>query len=249
MSNDPAISDHNGEKAEELAMGYKQIDRLEINPELFSFLKRAANEDRILRILDIGCGSGNDAIEMANIGHSIVGVEPSDLRMIAIRDQSHPDIDYRDGKLPCLSTVISDEEKFDVILLSAVFQYIKPFERVDALKEIALKLKEGGKLFINYPSPPSRQYQYECGPADLEKAIQEANEDLPQQQKLKSKLQPSIIPDTRGRKSSDGRNINFYYYKISSDPIKLGKDVRIASKPDDQQGTRVQAPPPRKLNI
>src|SRR5690606_8091415 len=111
---------------------------------------------------------------MAEAGHKVVAIEPSDLRHIAIRERSHPSIDYRDGILPKLDTVKPDET-FDIVALLAVWQYIDPAERVDSLVRIAQALEPGGKLILAYLSPPSRIHQYEVSPEMLKADIDAAN--------------------------------------------------------------------------
>lgn len=210
MANPNGIQDHNGTNADKLAAGYKSIDRKSVHPELFKKLQAAAEKGIRLHILDIGCGSGDDAIAMARLGHKVIGVEPSDLRKIAIRDHAHPDIDYRNGQLPNLKAAIHYSETFDVILMSAVLQYVDPAEAPVAFEQMALSLKPEGEIFLSYPSPPSRPHQYEITPDDLKRMIHKANENLPSLKKLSAAFQMAVKPDSRGRKSLDGRALNFY---------------------------------------
>lgn len=213
MSNLSGIADHNGANAETLAAGYKTIDRKHVYPEIYA----AASTGQKLHILDIGAGAGNDAYEMAKLGHTVVAVEPSDLRAIAERDHAHPSIEYRDGLLPELASVKPDE-KFDMVMLSAVWQYIDPSERVASLVRIGQTMKPGGQLMITYPSPPSRAHQFEASPEMLAKELQEANAQLPVGKKLSFSAAPVVLPDSRGRKSVDGteRDIQFYTFALRS---------------------------------
>jgi len=208
------INDHNGENAERLAEGYKNIDRKKVNPELFSYLELMSSKGVRLKVLDIGSGAGNDAILIASMGHFVVGVEPSDLRKIAERDHSHPNIDYRNGRLPLLSNALKQDEIFDVTLLSAVLQYIHPNNRVESLIQIGLVLKEDGRLYINYPSPPSRPYQYEITDIRILSDFHQANLSLSPENQFPEDLNFTSIPDSRGRKSLDGRVIQFHNYEI-----------------------------------
>jgi SAM-dependent methyltransferase len=215
MPNQDGINDHNGENAETLAAGYKIINRKSIFSEIFEFIDKATASGKKLRVLDIGSGAGNDAIEIAKFGHYVVGIEPSDLRHVAIRDHSHPNIQYRDGLLPKLGTV-NEDEKFDLVIMSAVWQYIDPAERVESLARIADILNPDGKLVLSYPSPPSRIHQYEVSPEMLKADIEAANALLPKSNKLSISGEPVVIPDSRGRKSLDGRELNFFRYTIEA---------------------------------
>lgn len=209
MSNPNGINDHNGQNAKELAKGYKSVDRPTIYPKLYAHFKTASAQKTILSVLDIGCGSGNDAYAIASMGHQVVGIEPSDLHDIAIQDFSHPNIQYRKGQLPALDTV-QKGETFDVILLSAVLQYISPQERVESLIKIAQLLNPKGQVFIFYPSPPSRPHQFEITLKDLEADIKAANAQLPQSQQIYLTADRDILPDTRKRKNMNGDDLKFY---------------------------------------
>src|SRR5688572_13342656 len=123
MANQAGIDDHSGGNAEKLAQGYKSIDRKAFHTKLFDYLKAASDHKQQLHVLDIGCGSGDDAFLIAQLGHRVVGIEPSDLQTIAKRDHAHENIEYRGGELPALAT-LGPDETFDVIMLSAVWQYI-----------------------------------------------------------------------------------------------------------------------------
>lgn len=215
MPNLAGIADHNGAQAEALATGYRSLDRRAIYPEIYAITDKAAKEGQSLRILDIGAGAGNDAIEMARSGHRIVAVEPSDLRAIAQRDHAHPHIDYRDGQLPAL-TCLDRNETFDMVMMSAVWQYIDPQERVPSLTRIAHALKPGGSLVLTYPSPPSRDHQFEASPEMLRNELAAANATLPRHRQLILAGEPQILPDSRGRTSADGRPIQFYTYLLKA---------------------------------
>jgi len=217
MANQAGIDDHNGmENAEKLAAGYKSIDRTALHNKLFAYLDDAHAHKQELHILDIGCGSGDDAYLMAQRGHHVVGIEPSDLRTLAERDHAHDNIQYRDGRLPALSTVRADEQ-FDLVMMSAVWQYIDPAERVDSLVKIGEHLKPGGSLYLSYASPPSRKYQFEVPPDQLDKDIAAANARLSKGKKLNVVGEPDIIPDPRGRKDLKGeRDLYFYFHTISN---------------------------------
>lgn len=215
MPNQAGIDDHNGPNAELLAQRYASIDKRKIYPEIYQYIDKAAAEGRSFSVLDIGSGSGDDAIEIANAGHHVVGVEPSDLRHIAVRDHSHPNVEYRNGMLPKLETIHADE-KFDLVILSAVWQYIAPEDRLSSLKRIAETIKPNGKLILVYPSPPSREHQYEASPEMLRADIEAANAQLPKSKKLSINGEPLVMPDVSGRKSLDGRDLNYYTFTIET---------------------------------
>src|SRR5207245_1025188 len=118
--------------ATSLAEGYAKIDRRSVHPNLFEYLAAASHTGSVLDVLDIGAGSGNDAFAIAQLGHKVTAVEPSALLDIALRDHTNPRITYVRDALPNLTS--QQDKQFDVVLLSAVWQYIDPSERVESLK-------------------------------------------------------------------------------------------------------------------
>ena len=215
MPNQAGIDYYNGANAEILASKYSSFDRKQIHRNLFDKLEEATTNGKNLTVLDIGSGSGDDAYEMAKLGHNVVAIEPSELHHIAIRDHSHQNIDYRNGQLPSLTT-IKASESFDVIMMSTVWQYIDPQERVDSLVKIAQHLKPNGSLYISYPSPPTREHQFEITEDMLTSDILTANQFLPKGKKLSISVQATISPDSAGRKSLDGQDVNFYSFSIEN---------------------------------
>ncbi|MDC0602714.1 class I SAM-dependent methyltransferase, partial [Aliiglaciecola sp.] len=100
--------------------------------------------------LDVGAGSGRDALFLANKGISVVAVEPAKgLRMLARSTKSNPNIHWLDDTLPELQKVFALQIKFDLILLSAVWMHIAPSNRERAFRKLSSLLKPNGKLVIS----------------------------------------------------------------------------------------------------
>lgn len=213
MPNQAGIDDHSNQ-AEALASGYATTNRRKVHTQLFSDLEAAARDGTSLSILDIGAGSGDDAFEMAKLGHQVCAVEPSALLDIAKRDHAHPAITYINDALPNLDRL--PEQQFDVVLMSAVLQYIDPAERVDSLERVGHLLKPGGKLVVMYPSPPSRDHQFEITQETFMQELQQANSRLPSHKQLTLAGEAEISLDTRGRKGLNGQDLQFYNYELAS---------------------------------
>ena len=207
MPNQAGIEDHNGDNTADLVKRYQSLDQRAIYPMLYTLVDKATTDGRTLRILDIGCGSGDGAYTMAEAGHHVTGLDPSDLLDVAKRDRQHPHITYHKDTLPALHS-ITHEEPFDLVVMSAVWQYIDPAERVDSLVKIAQKLEREGNLFISYPTPPSRAHQFEVSEEQMQADLQAANAKLPKHLQLNIG-QKEIIQDSKARKSTDGRDIYF----------------------------------------
>jgi SAM-dependent methyltransferase len=173
MKNQAGIDDHT-HNAASLAAGYAEIDRISVHKSIYQYLTAVSMKGEVLDVLDIGAGSGNDAFAIGQLGHKVTAVEPSGLLDIAIHDLSDPNVTYVRDALPSL--VSQHDREFDVVLLSAVWQYIHPSERIASLRRIATLLRPRGKLIITFPSPPSRDFQFEIDERTLKQELDIVNE-------------------------------------------------------------------------
>ncbi len=99
--------------------------------------------------LDVGAGSGRDAAALARRGFEVVAAEPSDsMRAEAGRRHSSELIHWLDDALPDLANVRRLGRRFDLVLLSAVWQQVAPEERRRALDNLAALLAPGGLLVV-----------------------------------------------------------------------------------------------------
>lgn len=101
-------------------------------------------------VLDIGSGSGRDAKYMASIGLSVVAVEPeSELLSLSMANTHDADIQWVQDGLPALKTLDSETNKFDLILMSALWMHLSPLERQVSMKRMVMLLSANGKLVIS----------------------------------------------------------------------------------------------------
>jgi SAM-dependent methyltransferase len=102
------------------------------------------------RALDIGAGSGRDAAWLAKRGHRVLAVEPT-AAMRAGAMQLHPSsaIEWLDDALPDLTIVRSRGERFDLILISAVWMHLDDDERAAAMPLVATLLSPNGLLLLS----------------------------------------------------------------------------------------------------
>lgn len=98
-------------------------------------------------ILDMGCGTGRTSRVLADMGHSVLGVDISPL-MIERAKELHPDVWFRVGDA---TDIKYSDNTFDVVLFSFNgIDYIYPEpERVKAIREIYRVLKPGGMLIYS----------------------------------------------------------------------------------------------------
>ena len=211
LKNPDGILDHCGKNSADLAARYEQVNRQAAYPHMYGDFQDAASSDTALKILDIDCGSGDDAFIFAQMGHLVTAVEPSDLRKIAEEKHAHSRIKYVDDTLPELNRVTS-KPVFDAAVLGAVAQYIHPQDLRPSLKRISQSLKKGGKLYISYPNPPSRPHQFKLPLQTLLSTMQEYNHFARSCGKAPMLIHgiPESIPDKGGRLGVDGRPVMFH---------------------------------------
>ncbi|WP_108815358.1 class I SAM-dependent methyltransferase [Loktanella sp. Alg231-35] len=107
----------------------------------------AAFKDEQLRVLDIGCGQGRDAIFIARAGHRVIGV---DLSPMGIRDLNAA---AKKEDLPIEGIVadISTYEpmgSFDVLLIDRTLHMLPEAPRLTALKRLINCVVPGGWALI-----------------------------------------------------------------------------------------------------
>jgi trans-aconitate methyltransferase len=90
-------------------------------------------------ILDLGCGSGELAQEIADYGAQVVGLDAS-ADMLAKARQQYPNLDFR------LGDAVSFElpERFDAIFSNAALHWVPDAE--GAIRQMHRHLKPGGRL-------------------------------------------------------------------------------------------------------
>ncbi|KFZ38162.1 hypothetical protein HR45_06575 [Shewanella mangrovi] len=108
--------------------------------------------------LDVGAGSGRDAKFLAEKGWQVIAVEPSDnLRQLACESATisqvdstasyHPISWYADS-LPALASVKALNQRYDLVLLSAVLMHLSPIEQYQSLTNLSELLIPGGLLVM-----------------------------------------------------------------------------------------------------
>jgi len=144
------------DNAEKLSEFYNEFDRSLVHKDIINLISKKEN----MNILDIGSGSGADADLFASMGHNIFAVEPSKKMLsLAIKRFKNNKIKWISDNLPELNRVILSKSKFDLIYSIGVLQYLDKEDRLMALNKIISLIDVGGFIEIQYPVPPSREYQ------------------------------------------------------------------------------------------
>jgi SAM-dependent methyltransferase len=112
-------------------------------------------------ILDIGSGTGRDAAWFAAQGHRVVAVEPTDaMRLPAMALHPSPRIEWLDDSLPDLALLRTRGERFDVVMLTAVWMHLDARQRELAMPNLASLVRTGGAVIMlirHGPVPAGRR--------------------------------------------------------------------------------------------
>ncbi|MFG3052522.1 class I SAM-dependent methyltransferase [Kitasatospora sp. NPDC048239] len=145
-----------GEAADELAVQYEGVTFEEVHREVLHLLPGEPGA-----VLDIGAGTGRDAAALAALGHRVVAAEPTaELRRIGQRLHADRDIRWVDDALPAPASLGAGGERFDLILLTAVWMHLAEEERPLAMDALAGLLAPTGRVFISLrhgPVPTGRR--------------------------------------------------------------------------------------------
>lgn len=95
-------------------------------------------------VLDVGSGIGRDAAALADMGHTVVAVEPNSEFLLVAQRLFGTSIEWINDSLPFLHSLEDRSESFDFVLASAVWHHIDQNERRIALSRIADLLRPTG---------------------------------------------------------------------------------------------------------
>jgi protein-L-isoaspartate O-methyltransferase len=110
------------------------------------------------RVLDLGAGAGHDAAALAEMGHSVVAVEPVDaLRVPAMALYPSPAIEWIDDSLPDLTSLAARAATFDLVMLTAVWMHLDAEQRRRAMPQVASLMRAGGAMIMSLRHGPVPQ--------------------------------------------------------------------------------------------
>ena len=101
------------------------------------------------RVLDVGAGAGTNAAWLAGRGSSVLAVEPVAALREAGARRSGPAVRWMDDRLPALETVSAMGQRFDRVLLSAVWQHLGAPDRRIAPPSLAGVLADDSLLILS----------------------------------------------------------------------------------------------------
>lgn len=113
------------------------------------------------RLLDIGAGTGRDVAGFASLGYDVVAAEPTDeMREGAKRLHASSKVEWLDDGLPELALLRGRSERFDVVMMTAVWMHLDQAERRGAMPHVVELMRPGGLLVITLrygPVPAGRR--------------------------------------------------------------------------------------------
>lgn len=116
------------------------------------------------RILDAGCGPGRTGGRLAELGHTVVGID-IDPALIAAAEQDHPDAswlvaDMADFDLTTLDPDGGLPHEFDAVVCAGnVMTFLDPSTRQAALARLAAHLGVDGRIAVGFGA--GRGYSFE----------------------------------------------------------------------------------------
>ncbi|MGF1427969.1 class I SAM-dependent methyltransferase [Kitasatospora sp. LaBMicrA B282] len=144
------------EEADALAEQYEAVSFAQVHREVLHLLPSAP-----ARVLDLGAGTGRDAAALAALGHRVTAVEPvAELRAHGARLHPAAGIRWVDDALPGLARLAAEAERYDLVMLTAVWMHLAPAERAAAMLTVAGLLAPGGCLVLTLrhgPVPAGRR--------------------------------------------------------------------------------------------
>jgi len=115
---------------------------------------RAFLPDSPARVIDVGAGTGTEAVWLASLGHSVVAVEP------VVQFHQTGVIEWREDRLPDLQLVMAGAQRYDLVLALGVIQHLEPQEQYKSIETLNRLTAPGGRLILSLrhgPGHPDRQ--------------------------------------------------------------------------------------------
>ena len=145
-----------GETADELVERYESLVFENVHRDVLPFLPPPP-----ARVLDVGAGTGRDAAALAARGYSVVAAEPTpELRAHGQRLHRESAIEWIDDWLPELAMLRGRGERFDLVMLTAVWMHLDAGERERGMPNVAGLVRPGGIVTLTLrhgPVPPGRR--------------------------------------------------------------------------------------------
>lgn len=108
------------------------------------------------RVLDAGCGAGQNAAALASLGHAVVAIDPLPAFLNRARSTYAAfEITWLQDCLPRLESLGEAPLQFDFILVEAVLHHLNDVERAQAMARISELLDVGGCCALSLRNGPA----------------------------------------------------------------------------------------------
>ena len=137
------------EAAGSMVDGYESISPEALFAPVAAFLPQAGES-----VVDIGAGTGRDAAWLGTRGCPVLAVEP----VAAFREAGralHPAVAWFDDALPSLPRLAERGERFDVVMVTAVWHHVEPAHRDLAMARLRALVVPGGRLLLSARHGPA----------------------------------------------------------------------------------------------
>ena len=118
--------------------GRKKIDKY--------FWKEIKRLDKNAKLLDVGCGTGDQILELKKKGFDVVGIEPAK-KMREYAQKKLSKVTVRDGSL---LKIPYPDNSFDFVYALEVFRYLDSDDNLKGLQEVYRVLKPKGIFFATF---------------------------------------------------------------------------------------------------
>ncbi len=133
---------------------YRHLDSPERNRKEAEFIREALGLPSDSHLLDLACGQGRHAVELADMGFRVTGLDLSPVMLQRAVDKAAErelEVDFVNGDMRALPF---PENHFDgVYSFYTSFGYFDDDDNFRVLKEVSRVLKPGGRLLIEYVNP------------------------------------------------------------------------------------------------
>lgn len=129
------------ENAERLATQYRAADISFLHALLRRWLPVGGS------VLEIGCGSGRDAVFMASLGMSVVATDACEpMITLAKRGSEQHGIDFLNAAFPLQSGHALLNDRFDAIVAVAMLMHVPDQDLFDFAYQVRTLIKTGGRF-------------------------------------------------------------------------------------------------------
>lgn len=132
--------------SEELAKGYTLVNNTQYQAGLFLLERLTLKKG--LKVLDVGCGTGNLTAHIASLvgqDGSVIGIDPSQERVAIANERKDANLVFSEGIAEDLSRFA--DSQFDIVFVNSTLHWVQ--DQPKALKEFGRVLKPKGYLGVS----------------------------------------------------------------------------------------------------